>query len=205
MSAVGLGQEVMLIPYLWANLVASASHAVHLVCHSHGNSGMEDYIYIYAFSRCFYPKRLTVHSGYTFIFCQYVCSLGIEPIAFALLTQYSTTEPQELLHISSSPCWPAVVRWTLVFREWCWPVVCRTGQNEHFCYLTKDRERFRVTRCLPSPKEGRLHTLVRKNKIQVFWGKCQDKIKREQLHGEKNKWVKLSIEVKRTQMVVSLV
>ncbi len=26
------------------------------------------YIYIYAFSRRFYPKRLTVHSGYTFIF-----------------------------------------------------------------------------------------------------------------------------------------
>ncbi len=24
------------------------------------------YIYIYAFSRRFYPKRLTVHSGYTF-------------------------------------------------------------------------------------------------------------------------------------------
>ncbi len=32
-------------------------------------------IYIYAFSRRFYPKRLTVHSGKTF-FCQYVCSLG---------------------------------------------------------------------------------------------------------------------------------
>ncbi len=29
------------------------------------------YIYIYAFSRRFYPKRLTVHSGYTH-FCQYV-------------------------------------------------------------------------------------------------------------------------------------
>ncbi len=29
------------------------------------------YIYIYAFSTCFYPKRLTVHSDYTF-FCQYV-------------------------------------------------------------------------------------------------------------------------------------
>ncbi len=28
------------------------------------------------------------HSGYTF-FCQYVCSLGIEPTTFALLTQYS--------------------------------------------------------------------------------------------------------------------
>ncbi len=26
------------------------------------------YNYIYAFSRCFYPKRLTVHSGYTFFF-----------------------------------------------------------------------------------------------------------------------------------------
>ncbi len=43
------------------------------------------YIYIHAFSRRFYPKRLTVHSGYTF-FCQYVCSLGIEPTTFALPT-----------------------------------------------------------------------------------------------------------------------
>ncbi len=50
--------------------------------------------YIYAFSRRFYPKRLTVHSGYT-LFCQYACSLGIEPTTFALLTQCSTTEPQE--------------------------------------------------------------------------------------------------------------
>ncbi len=41
-----------------------------------------DYIYIYAFSRRFYPKRLTVH-------CQYMCSLGIEPTTFALLTQCS--------------------------------------------------------------------------------------------------------------------
>ncbi len=29
------------------------------------------------------------------IFCQYVCSLGIEPTTFVLLTQCSTTEPQE--------------------------------------------------------------------------------------------------------------
>ncbi len=29
------------------------------------------------------------------LFCQYVCSLGIEPTTFALLTQCSTTEPQE--------------------------------------------------------------------------------------------------------------
>ncbi len=47
------------------------------------------YIYIYAFSRCFYPKRLTVHSGYTFFLSVCVCSLGIEPTTFALLTQCS--------------------------------------------------------------------------------------------------------------------
>ncbi len=41
----------------------------------------EIYIYIYAFSRRFYPKRLTVYSDYT-CFCQYVCSLGIEPTTF---------------------------------------------------------------------------------------------------------------------------
>ncbi len=46
--------------------------------------------------RHFYPKRLTVHSGYTFIVS--MCSLGIEPTTFALLTQCSTTEPQEHTH-----------------------------------------------------------------------------------------------------------
>ncbi len=46
------------------------------------------YIYIYAFSRRFYPKRLTVHSCYKYYF-QYMCSLGIEPTTFALLTQCS--------------------------------------------------------------------------------------------------------------------
>ncbi len=30
------------------------------------------------------------------MFYQYVCSLGIEPTTFVLLTQCSTTEPQEL-------------------------------------------------------------------------------------------------------------
>ncbi len=33
------------------------------------------------------------------MYCKYVCSLGIEPTTFALLTQCSTTEPQE--HIDS--------------------------------------------------------------------------------------------------------
>ncbi len=36
------------------------------------------YIYIYAFSRRFYPKRLTVHSGYT-VLCQYVSVLTDYP------------------------------------------------------------------------------------------------------------------------------
>ncbi len=31
------------------------------------------------------------------MYCQYVCSLGIEPTTFALLTQCSTSEPQEHL------------------------------------------------------------------------------------------------------------
>ncbi len=52
------------------------------------------YIYIYAFSRRFYPKQLTVYYK-LYINCPYVCFLGIEPTTFALLTLCSTTEPQE--------------------------------------------------------------------------------------------------------------
>ncbi len=51
-------------------------------------------IYIYAFSRRFYPKRLTVHSGYTFIVSTCV-PWESNPQPFALLTQCSTTEPLE--------------------------------------------------------------------------------------------------------------
>ncbi len=44
------------------------------------------YIYIYAFSRHFYPKRLTyAFSLYIFFFVS-MRSLGIEPTTFALLT-----------------------------------------------------------------------------------------------------------------------
>ncbi len=52
------------------------------------------YIYIYAFSRHFYPKRLTVHSGYT-CFITMCVPWESNPQPFALLTQCSTTEPQE--------------------------------------------------------------------------------------------------------------
>ncbi len=46
------------------------------------------------FSRHCYPKRLTVHSGYTFIVSMCV-PWELNPRPFALLTQCSTTEPQE--------------------------------------------------------------------------------------------------------------
>ncbi len=48
------------------------------------------YIYIYAFSRRFYPKRLTLHSSYSFTFYQLLLSLGIEPMILALLMPCST-------------------------------------------------------------------------------------------------------------------
>ncbi len=47
-------------------------------------------IYIYAFSRRFYPKRLTLHSSYSFTFDQLLLSLGIEPMILALLAPCST-------------------------------------------------------------------------------------------------------------------
>ncbi len=52
------------------------------------------YTYIYAFSRCFHPEQLTVHLGYTF-FVSIIWQLN--PQTSALLTQCSTTEPQEHL------------------------------------------------------------------------------------------------------------
>ncbi len=60
-------------------------------CYNHTHARASTHI-AFTFIRRFYPKRLTVHSGYTF-FCQYMCSLGIEPTTFVLLRQ--TTEPQE--------------------------------------------------------------------------------------------------------------
>ncbi len=68
------------------------------------------YIYMYAFSRRFYPKRLTLHSGYT-CFCQYMCSLGIEPTTFALLTQCSNHWATGTLCVVL--CCVVVVLWAL--------------------------------------------------------------------------------------------
>ncbi len=40
-------------------------------------------------------SKATYSAFRLYIFCQYMSSLGIEPTAFALLMQCSTTEPQE--------------------------------------------------------------------------------------------------------------
>ncbi len=57
------------------------------------------YIYIYAFSRRFYPKRLTLHSSYS-----YLLSLGIEPMiltfASAMLYQLSYRKAASVLQAS---------------------------------------------------------------------------------------------------------
>ncbi len=40
--------------------------------------------------------HLATYSAFRlYIYCQYMCFLGIEPTTFVLLTQCSTTEPQE--------------------------------------------------------------------------------------------------------------
>ncbi len=50
------------------------------------------YIYIYAFSRRFYPKRLTI-TFRLYIFISMCVPWELNPQLFALLTQCSTTEP----------------------------------------------------------------------------------------------------------------
>ncbi len=50
------------------------------------------YIYIYAFSRRFYPKRLTI-AFRLYIFISMCVPWESNPQPFALLTQCSTTEP----------------------------------------------------------------------------------------------------------------
>ncbi len=60
------------------------------------------HIYIYVFSRRFYPKRLTI-AFRLHIFCQYMCSLEIEPTTFCtadtMLYHWATQE--RMLYLSS--------------------------------------------------------------------------------------------------------
>ncbi len=60
--------------------------------------------YFLKFSRRFYPKRLTVHSGYTFCFISMCVPWELNPQPFVLLTQCSTTEPQEHHQFTNASC-----------------------------------------------------------------------------------------------------
>ncbi len=56
-------------------------------------SKMKRRLHLFTFSRCFIQSNIQ-YIQVIHVF-QYVCSLGIEPTTFALLTQCSATEPQE--------------------------------------------------------------------------------------------------------------
>ncbi len=58
-----LSQE-RLVAILFSLRYFRLGSSVHYTCTTHAPSTV--YIHIYAFSKRFYPKRLTVHSGYTF-------------------------------------------------------------------------------------------------------------------------------------------
>ncbi len=81
-ALIGSGQDV----FIW---VARKGPATSLWWHRNIHYFNIE-IYIYAFNRRFYPKRLTVHSGYNF-FCQYVrrkkCSLFDYTGLFQSLTE----------------------------------------------------------------------------------------------------------------------
>ncbi len=61
------------------------------------------YIYIYAFSRRFYPKRLTVHSGYTFCIVSMCVPWESNPgnlcAANAMLYHWATGTPLFTFHL----------------------------------------------------------------------------------------------------------
>ncbi len=64
--------------------------------HTHVCVYIRLYIYIYIYlADAFVQSDLQCSAFRLYIYCQHVCSLGIEPTTFVLLTQCSTTEPQE--------------------------------------------------------------------------------------------------------------
>ncbi len=77
---------VMFLSAVWTLILTAPIHCRASI----GETVMQCYIYIYAFSRRFYPKRLTLHSSYSFTFDQLLLSLGIEPMILALLAPCST-------------------------------------------------------------------------------------------------------------------
>ncbi len=66
--------------------------------HCHGNTMDMYHGFTFTFMHladAFIQSDLTYLRFRLYSVCQYVCSLGIEPMTYAPLTQCSTTEPQE--------------------------------------------------------------------------------------------------------------
>ncbi len=61
-----------------------------------------------------------------YIFFVSMCSLGIERTTFALLTQCSTTEPQEQCLLVCTPCTQS---------SWCWGAICACPTTRSYLAL----------------------------------------------------------------------
>ncbi len=121
--------------------VAQSLHVCKLVLVWYPLARLTFTFYIYAFSRRFYPKRLTLHSSYSFTFDQLLLSLGIEPMILALLapcsTSWATGKPLSLhglkqkyfQHCDVTNCPPAPVSKT--YRTVT--PLCRIEPNREFC------------------------------------------------------------------------
>ncbi len=83
----------LVCPYL-VSFLSSSSVIISSLCPRcvHCDRRPDPYIYIYAFSRRFYPKRLTI-AFRLYIFISMCVPWESNPQPFALLTQCSTTEP----------------------------------------------------------------------------------------------------------------
>ncbi len=76
---------------------------VHMTCMNFSKyfKAIFFFFYIYAFSRRFYPKRLTVHSGYT-CFVSMCVPWESNPQPLRCKRNALTTEPQEHFHRNTS-------------------------------------------------------------------------------------------------------
>ncbi len=94
------------------------------------------YIYIYAFSRRFYPKRLTLHSSYSFTFYQrYIKEWLVFLLSFSLSLPFDWT----------LRCWVCVCCFVLLYSG-CYVVLCVKKLNKK-TLITKKKKTLFPTYC----------------------------------------------------------
>ncbi len=79
----------------------------HTHTHTHANTETHKHTQRDTFMHladAFVQSDLQCIQAIHFFFCEYMCSLGIEPTTFVLLTQCSTTEPQEHMYSCTHTC-----------------------------------------------------------------------------------------------------